>query len=387
METPRAKTAYGIYVHIPFCASKCPYCDFVSGVVSESRKKKYLTALQNEIIASPFSGSLAETLYLGGGTPSELRSGELKTLIGTLTQTFSFSPGAEWTIECNPGSTVSSFLREAKLLGFNRISLGVQSFSSHQLERLGRGHKAEDSLSAYAAARDTGFELINLDLIFGIPGQTLDEWRDDLQGALRLGPEHLSLYSLSIESGTEFGDLMRAGLLSPLRSDLSADMFELALDLTAREGYLQYEISNYSRERCECRHNLRYWRNEAYLGFGLGAASFDQGVRWVNTSDWARYESSSKNGAVERASQEKLNVRKALAEEVMLRLRTRWGFSPRILSKKYACDFWATLGAPAKLFQADGLLEISDDQVRLTRKGILLADEVCATFLQLDPVS
>jgi oxygen-independent coproporphyrinogen-3 oxidase len=161
----------------------------------------------------------------------------------------------------------------------------------------------------------------------------------------------------------------------------------LALDLTAGEGYQQYEISNYARKGCECRHNLRYWHNQPYLGFGLGAASFDGGIRWTNTSDWECYENSLDSGIVERGTEEKLKQPEALAEEVMLRLRTRWGFSPQMLSAKFGCDFWAILGETARLFLNEGLLERVEDRLRLTRKGLLLADEVCAAFLKPNAVA
>ena len=382
MNPLRAHRAYGVYVHIPFCASKCPYCDFVSGRVSDVRRKSYLAALQGEVLDSPYFGSEAETLYLGGGTPSELRAAELDEILETLSKAFSFSGDSEWTIECNPNSATKSFLGGAKDSGFSRLSLGVQSFSNKHLRRLGRLHQAGDTFKAYDSARKSGFEQINVDLIFAIPGQTLEEWREDLETAVSLAPEHLSLYSLTIESNSEFGRLVQSRLLKPVKSDLSADMFELAMDLTAKAGYQHYEISNYALKSYECRHNLRYWRNEPYLGFGLGAASFDDGVRWTNTSDWDSYERSLLSGSVIRATEEKLTNQHALAEEVMLRLRTRWGFSPKTLSEKYDSDFWLLLGDSVEFFRREALLDVSEDNLRLTRKGILLADEICATILQ-----
>ncbi|MGW8181943.1 MAG: coproporphyrinogen-III oxidase family protein, partial [bacterium] len=237
-------------------------------------------------------------------------------------------------------------------------------------------------LQAYDTARRCGFDQINLDLIFAIPDQTLLEWRTDLQIAFSLAPEHLSLYSLSIEPKTEFGRLFQSELLDPIEPDLAADMFELAIDLTASEGYQQYEISNYCREGRESRHNLRYWRNERCLGFGLGAASYDSGRRWTNTSDWDSYQQIASGGSVPRDVDEQLAAPYAMAEEIMLRLRTRWGFSPESLSKKYDCDFWSLMCEKVDFFQADGLLETSRDHICLTRKGLLLADEICAGFLR-----
>lgn len=371
----------GLYVHIPFCASKCPYCDFVSGSVSGKVRQRHLEALRHEILQSPFSGDEAITLYLGGGTPSELTMVELEHLLDALSKVFLFSADAEWTIECNPNSATGSFLAGARRKGFNRLSLGAQSFHPRHLECLGRAHGVADIFEAFHSARKAGFIQINLDLIFAIPGQTLQEWKEDLETAIGLAPEHLSLYGLTIEPGTEFGRSFQSGRLQTVDSDLSADMFELAMDLVSEAGYFQYEISNYALEGFECRHNIRYWQNEPYLGFGLGATSLREGCRWTNTSDWDLYERTARNGHVARSVEEKLESFDAFSEEIMLRLRTRWGFSPKSLSQKYKCDFWQLLGEPAELFRKEGLLELRGDNLRLTRKGILLADEVCATFL------
>jgi oxygen-independent coproporphyrinogen-3 oxidase len=340
-----------------------------------------LAALNREILQSPFRGSDAVTLYFGGGTPSELRVAEMKTVLMALSQTVHFVPGAEWTIECNPNSVKGSFLAAAKENGFNRVSLGIQSFQQKNLDWLGRAHKTRDSFLTYQSARDCGFEQVSIDLIFGIPNQTLLDWKEDLECAIDLQPDHLSIYCLTIEPGTELGRAVHRGQLKPINTDLSGDMFELAMALTSQAGYEHYEISNYSLKGSECRHNIRYWRNEPYLGFGLGAASFNDGVRWTNTSDWELYETTALTGHVARSTEEKLGKRDAFAEEIMLRLRTRWGFSPDKLSLKYGYPFWDIMGRTAESFLELGLLEYFEDCLRLTRKGILLADEVCGTFL------
>ena len=368
---------FGIYIHIPFCASKCPYCDFLSGPVEKNLRHTHLAALNREILQCPYRGSEVTSLYFGGGTPSELDIRELSELIETLTEVFSFLPDSEWTMECNPNSATRPLLIVARENGFNRVSLGAQSFRTKTLQRLGRAHSASDSLLAYRDVRRCGFENVNLDLIFGIPGQTITEWRQDLDLALSLEPEHFSLYALSIEPGTEFASMG----LRPVNEELSADMFELAMEKTSQAGYQQYEISNYSKKDFECRHNLLYWRNGPYLGFGLGAVSYSDRVRWTNTANWTLYETSIANGRVARCIEEKLEGAEALAEEIMLRLRTRWGFSPKDLSDKYGCNFWELLGNTTEEFLNAGLLESFEENLRLTRKGVLLADQVCGTFL------
>lgn len=371
----------GLYVHIPFCVRKCHYCDFNSGPLSERARLLYLEALQEEIRNTSWRGCPARTMFLGGGTPSELTIVELQDLVTTLTQAFQFEEDAEWSIECNPGTMSKDYFPALRELGFNRVSLGVQSLNDSHLRALGRIHNAEEARAAYGAFRQAGFDNVNLDLIFALPEQTLGEWRSDLKEAICLSPEHLSLYNLTIEPGTEFGNRLAGGELEEADEDLAADMYELAMDLTRAAGYQQYEISNYSRPGRDCAHNLIYWRNQPYLGFGVSASSFLGGIRWTHTASLTEYVRTASSPRVTRASEEKLNDREALGEEIMLGLRTEEGISPAALSSRYSCDVASLFSQTFEILGQNGFLCQTGERIRLTRRGKMMANDVCARFL------
>ena len=371
----------GLYVHVPFCVKKCYYCDFASGPTSQKTREVHLPALAQEIRRSPWAGAVGRTLFFGGGTPSELSIAELTDLIAALEETFDFATDAERTIECNPGTVTPGSLAAMRDLGFNRISLGVQSFHDRYLQSLGRIHTAAEARQAYEWTGAAGFDNVNMDLIFALPDQTLAEWESDLQEVIGLKPTHLSLYQLTLEPGTEFGRRLAVGELQEADEDLSADMYERAMDFTAAAGYEQYEISNFAQPGRECAHNLIYWRNEAYLGFGLSAASYVAGRRWSNTRNLDEYARGALSGAVPLATDEQLSSREALGEEIMLRLRTRYGMSLDGLSRRYQIDVRQMFAEPLEFLTAQELVRHDGDRVSLTRRGRLLANAVCAEFL------
>ena len=307
---------------------------------------------------------------------------EIEALIRALEETFDFASDSEWTIECNPGTVSPASCDRLLELGFDRISLGVQTFHDHHLKRLGRIHSADDALRSYEWFRGAGFENMSLDLMFGLPDQTLKEWRKDLKQALQLGPEHLSLYSLSIEAGTPFGHLLEIGALPEASDDQVADMYEMAMDLTQAAGYVQYEISNYALPGYECGHNLAYWTNSPYLGFGISAASYADRVRWTNTFDWEAYFEGAQRGAVPSANSERLQWNLAMGEEIMLGLRMGQGISTSRLSGKYRCDFEGLFRLSINFLTEQSLLAREGDRLLLTRRGKLLANEVCNEFLK-----
>jgi oxygen-independent coproporphyrinogen-3 oxidase len=371
----------GLYIHIPFCVRKCYYCDFNSGPLSERARLLYMEALQEEIRNTAWRGCTAKTMFLGGGTPSELTIVELEALVTTLTQAFQFEENAEWSIECNPGTMDRDDFPALRELGFNRVSLGVQSFHDFHLRALGRIHSAEEARTAFDSIRQAGFDNVNLDLIFALPRQTLGEWRSDLEEAIGLSPDHLSLYNLTIEPGTEFGNRLDGGELEEVDEDLAADMYELAMDLTRAAGYQQYEISNYSRPGRKCAHNLIYWHNQPYLGFGVSASSFLGGIRWTHTASMTEYVRTASSPQVTRACEEKLNNREALGEEIMLGLRTEEGISPADLSSRYSYDVASLFSHTFEALGQGGFLYQTGERIQLTRRGKMMANDVCARFL------
>jgi oxygen-independent coproporphyrinogen-3 oxidase len=404
-----------VYVHIPFCVRKCHYCDFNAGPASQEIRAQYVDALVAEIRRSPWSGRAGRTLFFGGGTPSELTSDQLRTIVSALRESFSWgshdgdsagvwmcggvghgrseSPAhphtrtpahaEEWTIECNPGTVDDASLRAMQEMGFNRVSLGVQSFYDHHLKALGRIHTAAEAVEAVAAARRVGFRRLNLDLIFCLPGQTLAEWKSDVERALDLQPEHLSLYNLTIEEKTEFGRRHRAGLLSLPDEDLSADMYEWAIDRMAAAGFEQYEVSNFALPGEECRHNQVYWRNEPFIGFGVSAASYADGLRWTNTGSMQCYlATAGREGGPDRAGEERLPPLAAAGEAVMLGLRTREGADLAEIAERHNVDAEAVFGGTASRLEGDGLLRREGPRLKLTRRGLMLANAVCEEFLQ-----
>ncbi len=373
--------SFGIYIHIPFCVRKCPYCDFVSAAGNRQERVSYQDALASEIRATAWNGRKARTIYFGGGTPSELGPPYLRRVMETVREVFEVLPDAECSIECNPGTLSKSKLARMRSMGFNRLSLGVQSFSDRSLRLLGRIHTSEEAREAYQLIRSAGFDNVNLDLIFGLPDQTLEDWRKDLREALDLRPEHLSLYGLTIEPETEFGRRRERGLLREVGEEVAASMYETAIELTANAGYEQYEISNFALPGKECRHNLIYWHNEEYLGFGVSAASYVNGVRWSNVKGREAYVEAISAGRLNPGYSERLDPRAALGEEIMLRLRLAEGFSSSELRCKYNLDPEVVYTDTLRFFLSEGLLSRDNGSIRLTPRGRLLANEVCRRFL------
>ena len=383
MKAMKLRQPVGIYVHIPFCVRKCFYCDFNSGPAGESKRRRQLKALEQEIRNSPWRRASARTVFFGGGTPSELQLDELGRLVKALGDSFDLGGVTEWSIECNPGTVTTQSLSAYRQMGFNRISLGVQSFQDEYLKALGRVHVAAEARESVGWVRQAGFDNLNLDLIFALPGQSLQEWQADLDQALALQPEHLSLYQLTIEKNTEFGRLKDLGQFQETDDDSCADMYEMALDFTQEAGCQQYEISHFARPGRRCQHNWIYWRNQPYLGFGVSAASYLNGVRWTNCGDWESYAAAAPTGRIPRDSQEELAPRQALAEEIMLGLRTAEGISIAEISGRYGIDAAQIYSSSIALLAQEGLIECSSDRISLTRRGMLLANSVCGEFLEV----
>ena len=370
----------GVYVHIPFCVQKCPYCDFVTGHLEPALRRRYLDALEREVRFSPWAGSRISTLFLGGGTPSELEPAELGRLFAAIRDSFDLSTLDEATIECNPETLTEEKTDAFLQLGFNRISLGAQSFQDRHLKRLGRGHSAAEARRALQLIRDSGFSRLNVDLIFALPDQGLEEWKSDVAEALDLDPGHVSLYHLTFEKGTDFYARMQRGELIPPGNRVASEMFQSAIGQMESRGYRQYEISNFARPGHESLHNQRYWRNRPTLGVGTGAASYIEAVRWANTRQIAAYAETISNPPTLEFV-EHLGPREALGEEIMLRLRTDEGVDLAQVSAKFGLDGPGLYSESIEKLRELDLVSWHGPHLRLTRNGLMVADSVCLEFL------
>ncbi|MGD8794750.1 MAG: radical SAM family heme chaperone HemW [Anaerolineae bacterium] len=376
-----ADPAAGLYIHIPFCRAKCAYCDFNSFAGLESLHGPYARAVARE--ASAGALPVWRTIYLGGGTPTVLPLSDLAHILEAVRRDGPLAPGAEVSIEANPGTVDRTKLSDLLGLGVNRLSLGVQSFDDAELQLLGRIHTVAEALEAFQSARGAGFRNISLDLIFGLPGQSLASWRLSLQRALDLAPEHLSLYALSVEAGTPLAAAIGRGALPGPDPDLVADMYELAEEACATAGYRHYEISNWARrDDLRCEHNLIYWRNEDYIGLGAGAHSWARGQRWSNTRSPQAYTELLSRGASPVAAQEAISQELEMGETMMMGLRlVDEGVSLARFRQRFGIDLRQKYAAQIEELAGLSLLEIDEGRIRLSSRGHLLANQVFYRFL------
>jgi oxygen-independent coproporphyrinogen-3 oxidase len=366
-------TSRAVYIHLPFCRRKCGYCSFVSCAGRERDIPAYVDALCRELAAKG-SGEKAPSVFFGGGTPSLLTVAQVSRILATVRRHFTPAGDAEISLEANPATVDEAYLSGLRDAGVNRLSLGVQRFGDGELAVLGRLHTAQEAREAVAAARRAGFDNLNLDLIYGLPGESRAAWRRSLEAAVELGPEHLSLYALTLEPGTPLGRAEDAGEIPAPDPDVAADQYELAEDLLAAAGYEHYEISNWARPGRECRHNLVYWDNGDYLGFGVAAHSSVDGRRFANTSDLDEYLAA--GGPAPLAMEERLDETTYRAETVILGLRQGRGIDLAGMSRRLGVDLTEEYRGRFGEMTAAGLLEQVDGRLRLTRRGRLLGNEV-----------
>jgi oxygen-independent coproporphyrinogen-3 oxidase len=370
-----------LYIHIPFCRRKCLYCSFVSYDDREADIPLYLSALKKELIRRA-GGECIRSIFFGGGTPSLIPAKDIGDLISVISTLFIMDEAAEITIEANPGTVDEAYLTAIRKLGVNRLSLGVQSLNNHELARLGRIHTAAEARDAVRLARGAGFDNLSLDLIYGLPGQTLTDWQHSLDDAVALGPEHLSLYALTLEADTPMWTAIKEGSLPEIDPDISADQYELAEDRLAAHGYSHYEISNWARPGRECRHNLTYWRNVPYLGAGVAAHSYIDGHRLANSKSLDKYmaDFSGKTSPMPELDEE-IGPELELAETVILGLRLGEGINADDIQSRFGIDILAHYRRQVEEMADAGLLEQADGHIRLTRRGRLLSNEVFWRFL------
>ena len=380
---------FSLYVHVPYCDSKCPYCDFNSYAAKRWPEEAYVGALIAEMAhyaaLDPWRDGAVGTIFFGGGTPSLFAPASIRRVLEAVERAWPAPTDVEreTTMEANPGTVDLGRLAGFAAAGVNRISFGVQSFDDRHLARLGRIHDARQAKQAIRLAREAGFANLNLDLIFAVPGQSLAEWESDLRTAISLAPDHVSAYHLTFEEATPFEAMRRKGEIQPLAEEIEVAMFTRTREILAAAGYDAYEISNFAPPGRECRHNLNYWRSGDYLGIGAGAHSFarsrDAGRRWSNQKLPATYiERASATGEA-RVFEESLRSEQSRGEFVFLGLRLTQGFAAADFEARFGADFLAAF-PHAAAFERDGLLERIADHWRLTDRGLLLADSVFATF-------
>lgn len=370
----------GLYLHIPFCSSICNYCNFNRGLYDERLKTRYVAALRREIERSP-RGLAADTIFFGGGTPSLLAPDDVASLVEGCRRSFDLSRDAEVTLETNPETVDRAALERFRDAGVNRISFGVQSFDDKELRRLGRIHSAARAEAAVREARAAGFDNVSLDLMMWLPGQSVARWLENVHALIAASPDHASLYLLELYPNAPLKEEMARAGLSLAPDEDAAEMYLGAMDLLDRAGYVQYEISNVARPGRESRHNLKYWTDGEWLGFGCGAHSTHGGVRWRNVSSTEEYVQRLMSEGDPAVDRRVLDRETQLEEALFTGLRLCTGVDLSAIGARYNCDVWSRYGHDLQPFVDEGWLVKEGPRLRLTRPGMLMANEVMAVFV------
>ena len=379
MEEPDAG-ALGLYVHVPFCAAICSYCNFNRGLLDEDLKRRYVAALTEEIERSG-DGSRVDSIFFGGGTPSLLAAGEVARVLAACRGAFDVAPDAETTLEMNPESCRADYASALIEAGIDRVSLGVQSFDDGELARLGRTHTAARARAAFDALRAAGCGNVSLDLMLWLPGQSRAACAASVDALLALAPDHASLYLLELYPNAPLRDEAARRGWSQAPDEDAAAMYLDALARTDAAGYRQYEISNVARPGRRSRHNLKYWRDGEWLGFGCGAHSTRRGSRWKNVSETARYVDAVERGAPAAEPRRRLSAEERLGDALITGLRLVEGVRLAALERRHGVDLRARYGADVDRFAAAGWMVDAGGRWRLTRAGMLVSNEVLGTFV------
>jgi oxygen-independent coproporphyrinogen-3 oxidase len=374
----------GLYIHIPFCVRKCNYCDFNSYPLDD-RVEAYLAALREEmkkyaeILNS--QSRVIDTVYVGGGTPTCLTGKHLAYLFDYCLETMPIRTGAEFTVEANPGTIDYEKTKILIQSGVNRISLGLQAWQDKLLKGLGRTHSLERFIESYLLLREQGFKNISVDLMFGLPGQRMEDWEESLANLVKLKPEHISVYSLKLEEGTELCKFFNQGLITLPSEDEEVAMYGYGMDFLKSYGYGQYEISNFSLPGFESRHNLLYWLHQEYLGLGAGAHSYFNGIRYFNYSPLDIYSNLLGKGYLPVEDQEKISLQRKIEDTIILGLRLNQGIDLKRLTRETGQDVTQRYIDKIEFLKEEGLVEYEDFRLKLTRKGFFLANRVFLEFI------
>ena len=367
------------YVHIPFCTQICYYCDFSKVFIKNQPVDEYLEALIEEVRF--YDLPALKTLYIGGGTPSALSAEQLDYLLTNLERELDLSQLEEFTIEANPGDLTEEKIAVLQRSKCNRVSLGVQTFDDKMLKRIGRSHNQAQIYETIDALKNAGFYNISIDLIYALPGQTMEQVVDNVAKALALDIPHMSLYSLILENHTVFMNRQRRGRLHLPNEDVESDMFEYILAELEKNGFEHYEISNFTKPGFESRHNLMYWDNAEYYGLGAGASGYLNGMRYRNRGPIQHYLKSIREKGHSRLHEECLSQKEQMEEEMFLGLRKKSGISIARFEEKFQCSFDDTYGIVVAELKEEGLLQQNGDQLRMTKKGLFLGDTVAERFI------
>lgn len=375
----------GLYLHIPFCAHACPYCDFSFVLLAGAPMPRFLKALDVEIESCRRSLAWKNTrfasIFVGGGTPTSLPVRFLEQILGRLHETFDLAPDAEITVEANPETLTDAKLAMMRANGVNRLSIGVQAFTPTSLEQLGRHHSVERAKRAVRQARAAGFPQISVDLMFGAPGQTLDDWNETLTTAVRLSPDHISTYGLTIEEETVFGRRRREGKLELPDENTHVALYDRAIDVLAQHGYRHYEVSNFARPGAECRHNLIYWTGGDYLGLGPSAHSHHKGRRYANVRSVADYIARLETAQSVVDFEERPTREQRIYEAILLGLRLSDGLDIDMFRRQFGENAFRSRKSVIDRLEKTGWVERTGSRLRLTRQGLAVADTVCAEIM------
>lgn len=375
----------GLYVHVPFCAQKCNYCDFNSYKIEEKNQKKdYLISIKKEmeLYKEEFKNKEFTSVFLGGGTPSILTPEELTILIENIYSNFNIKRDAEITMECNPGTLNKVKLKAIKSLGINRLSMGLQVTQDHHLKYIGRIHTYEQFEKNYKDAIEVGIDNINVDLMYSLPNQSFDEWKETLNKIINLNPSHISAYSLILEEGTKFYDMYLNKEFELNDEEVDISIYNYTIDTLYKNGYHQYEISNYAKDNFECKHNVLYWKCEEYVGIGASASGYFNGIRYNNICELDNYEKMILEGEKPIEWEEKLSIKDEIEESIFLGLRMNEGIQISDFKEKYNFDFEKEYKNEIEKLSKMELIEIDNNLMKLTQKGREISNSVFVEFIK-----